>query len=218
MRFITSLQIYFINSTLIFNKFLSYIFPERCIACRKEGTLLCNKCTLISKPKTFNSDPFEKIFIGTNYSGTTKRAIQCFKYSFFKKLSIPLGNIIKKSIPEELNNAYFIPIPLHWSRKFYRGFNQAQLLANQISTNSCNLLIRSKKTKSQALQTRESRLQNLENAFQINPNIENPPPKAHPIILIDDVATTFSTLKSAAKCLKKSGYKRIFGAAIAHGK
>jgi ComF family protein len=197
---------------------LKFLFPERCIACRTEGALLCEKCELISKPKTYDSDPFEKIFIGTNYHGVVKKAIQCFKYSFFKKLSNPLGNLIQKSIPEDLKNTCFIPIPLHWSRKFYRGFNQAELLTTSISPNSCNLLIRSKKTKSQALQSRETRLQNLENAFQINQKIKNPPPLTQPIILIDDVATTFSTLSSAAKCLKKSGYTRIFGAAIAHGK
>ena len=96
------------------------------------------------------------------------------------------------------------PIPLHWTRRNWRSFNQSDLLASGIAQNlklKClpNLLIKTKNTRSQAsFRHKISRTKNLNHAFEIN-KLQKIPQN---LIIFDDVYTTGATLKSAASILK----------------
>jgi len=124
------------------------------------------------------------------------------------------------------SNLVIIPIPLHFKKEYERGFNQAKLLAQEFGKLAgipclTNILIKTKETPAQvAVENKELRIKNLENAFQINPKASQSDLKLlafGTIILIDDVATTGATLSHAASALEKIGIKKIIGLVLAHG-
>jgi ComF family protein len=144
-------------------------------------------------------------------------------------LGLPLGKIIAKilqkndlSLPD-----FIIPIPIHRHKLKWRGFNQAEILANSVSQNltpglplavRTDLVFRHKKTKAQMkIKTYQERLSNLEDAFSVFPQAEKIL-NGKKILLIDDIATTGATLFECAKTLKIAGAKEVAGAIIARQK
>lgn len=202
--------------------FLDLLFPVSCLGCKKEGFHLCSKCA--------DSIPLEISEIETQYLdhlySATKfdhpllnRALKEFKYRFVKDLSRPLAQIIKRMLRE--NNLIFdspiaIPVPLSKKRLNWRGFNQAELIAKHLDWGvSTNIISRKKSAKPQAdIENKEERAINIEGDFEINSdtNVDN-----RNFILIDDVATTGSTLNECAKILKQNGAKTVIGITVAHG-
>lgn len=127
---------------------------------------------------------------------------------------------IKKSpnIFLDFNDSLLVPVPLHKRRKRWRGFNQAEVIAEVISKKlnidlNSGKLIRIKYTKPQVKMSERERKINLCDCFLwqgsdlLNRNI----------ILIDDVTTTGSTFNECARALKIAGAGEIWGLAIAKG-
>ncbi len=121
-----------------------------------------------------------------------------------------------------------VPIPLHFKKEYERGFNQAELLAQEFSKISnipllTNLLLKIKETPAQVkVENKDLRIKNLEGAFALNPKQLNHLITAQQInystiILIDDVATTGATLFHASRALEPLGAKEIVGLVVAHG-
>jgi ComF family protein len=123
----------------------------------------------------------------------------------------------------------FVPIPLHWLRKGKRKFNQAEFITDIFAKEYkrpvfLNLLIRTKNTEQQTKLKGKERKDNVKGVFKvrniyltkkirdeyyrIDKNLKN-------IVLIDDVATTGATLKSAANTLKRSGAKKVWAITLA---
>lgn len=113
-----------------------------------------------------------------------------------------------------------IPIPISKKRRRERGYNQCELLvdeiirldADKIFKKDYNLLIRSKHIERQTLKGREERIENSKNIFEVVKNEEF----NQKIILIDDVTTTGSTLKEAIETLADAGYTEIEALTVAH--
>lgn len=108
-----------------------------------------------------------------------------------------------------------VPVPLHWTRRFWRGFNQSAMLA-EIVSNECRIPIahvlrRIRPTGFQSHRARKERWTALRDAFRVTGDI------APNIILVDDVATTGATLDACAKVLKAAGASRVEGWVIARG-
>ncbi len=197
-------------------KFLEIFFPKSCINCFKEGEFICQTCfgkIKITNPK-LNNPNFIKLFVPCylHQNPVLQKAIHKLKYSFYKDISIQLSLLFSHiKLPE---NAYIVPIPLHKKRFKYRGFNQAEILAQNINLPSIQLLKRIKNTNAQAQLSKNQRHKNIKNSFVINS--DNPLPHSTPLVLLDDICTTFSTINEAAITLKKAGYKLIYGMALAH--
>ncbi|MCP4179896.1 MAG: ComF family protein, partial [bacterium] len=123
---------------------------------------------------------------------------------FISKLA---SNILDHS---KLKFDYIIPVPLHKFKKFIRGFNQSYLISQYISkTNNIpcrEWLIRKKYTISQTKLSSTSRRKNIINVFSPSKRaiIKN-----KDILLVDDVMTTGSTLRSAANVLLNAGARQI---------
>ncbi len=210
----------------IFNYFLTLIFPIECLGCLKEDTYLCNECLdTIAINTNFkfkhNLKYINKIYSATKYDNKLiQTAIHYFKFRYIKELVIPLSKILIKYLEQEkieINEYILIPIPLHKKRYLERGFNQSELIANQLAkyfniSILSNVLIRSRNTPHQVGLNKKKRLSNLNKAFHIlkPEDIEN-----KKIILIDDVVTTGSTLEEAAKTLKEAKVSRIIAITIA---
>ena len=103
----------------------------------------------------------------------------------------------------ELPSPVFIPVPLHWRRKWHRGFNQAAEISRQLERHTNiptrNALSRTRNTKTQTRLGRSDRLKNLEGAFRFRKLA----PHFKSAILVDDVFTTGSTATACAEVLKK---------------
>lgn len=204
---------------------IDLFYAKHCIFCNKEGRFICQNC--FDKIRKRNDqiieagNPIQKLYIPCHFHNNPilQKAVHYMKYSFYKDISCELSvfftEILKAHPPPE--NSYLVPIPLHKKRQKFRGFNQAKLLTDAVSGKleipTIDLLIRTKYTKSQATLNREERIQNMKNVFELNSLVDVP--KSTTIILVDDICTTLSTLKEAAKALQKNGYNIIFGMALA---
>lgn len=159
-----------------------------------------------------------------------RQAIWELKYRGNPKVAALLGKILseeiitelsEKAIFEKFDNPLLIPIPLSKKRLRERGFNQSELLAKEIIKNDLQKLLeldtksllKIKDTSPQTKISREKRLKNLADCFQVTkPEII----RGRNIILIDDVSTTGATLKEAHLTLLASGAKSVIAFTIAH--
>lgn len=125
------------------------------------------------------------------------------------------------SVYSDFKKPILIPIPLFKKRQRKRGFNQTEILADEIiaiggssfSELRKNILKKIKDTPSQTSLERRKRLRNVNDVFAVN-NAEEI--KDRNIILLDDVTTTGATINEARKILLNAGAKSVIGVAIAH--
>lgn len=116
--------------------------------------------------------------------------------------------------------ALLVPVPLHTYKQNYRGFNQSAVIASALEElnpnwHLCNMLSRNRFTKTQKDLKQKERQTNIDDAFSLKDNLALPKnftitltPET-PIILIDDVLTSGSTLMSAAHTLQTNNYTNI---------
>lgn len=206
----------------IFSKIISIIFPSHCYNCHKEGDSLCDSC-LKNTRKVLDTPA---IYITSIYSfkdPIIKKSIHAIKYFHRKDLIEPLTQELAKEIcvtnsyKLQANSWTLVPIPMPRLRKYMRGYNQAELIANSLSK-KCSLLVRSdvlvrlKSPKRQVkTKTKSERLQNQHNSFKITNNVKN-----MNIILVDDVTTTGATISEARNTLLKAGAGSVIAVTIAH--
>lgn len=96
-----------------------------------------------------------------------------------------------------------IPVPLHWSRKHARGYNQAEIIAAELAkaldAKLCtDVLRRARRTRSQTSLSAEERLQNVSGVF----SVVKPPREARHIVIVDDTFTTGATLAACYMALR----------------
>lgn len=233
----------------IINFFLDLIFPKICLGCQKEGYYLCENCLekipLIDKfvcplcgqlsfwGKTCEKCQKKFYLTGLIYACSYKinlirEAIKALKYEYLQELVKPLTGLLIKCI----KNSHFlsnfsqstfryliIPVPLHRKKILFRGFNQAELIGQEIAQEfdlelKNNLLIRVKNTASQTDLKENQRFLNVQNVFQVK---ERKMISNKIIFLVDDVITSGATLNEAAKVLKEAGTKEVWGLTIAKG-
>lgn len=119
---------------------------------------------------------------------------------------------------------YIAAVPLHKKRQQERGFNQAEVMALELSRLTKlpykRLLVRTLHTPPQAqIHDRQERLQRLQGIFTCNPQLINLQTyKNKTCLLIDDVTTTGTTLNECARVLKQTlQFKKVIGLTVAHG-
>ena len=110
-----------------------------------------------------------------------------------------------------------VPIPLHWWRKWTRGYNQSAAVAREIASElrvpfESRLLRRVRLTPQQAQPTRAARQQNVKGAFQVRRSANL---TGRTVLLVDDVMTTGSTASEAARTLLAAGAERVVVAVLA---
>ena len=110
-------------------------------------------------------------------------------------------------------------VPLHWTRRLRRGFNQSALLVKTLKSaqpglKSARLLRKTKNTPSQTRLTASQRLTNVKGSFQV---LQPDRVSQSRILLIDDVMTTGSTVNEAARVLRKAGAAEIYILTLARG-
>ncbi len=144
------------------------------------------------------------------YEGSLRSLIHLFKYSGMKPLAPCLGRFLERAIPVDEAYDLVVPVPLHWRRKWQRGFNQAELLARHLARRRqlpmMNALRRRKAAGVQATLTVAARRRNVAGAFSA---VSSADLTGKRVLLIDDVMTTGATAAACAAALKRGGAKSV---------
>ena len=205
--------------------FLDLLYPPLCVECERltKGPPLCLSCyQKIEYPWQQPSLKLEPLYLDYFYTATLYQKpittlIRQMKYKRLAPLAPFAGQLLYDSVFLPLPNVV-TSVPLHPDRQRWRGFNQSELIAKEFAEQThkpyCSLLTRTTYRPNQAtLKHKQQRLMNLENVFALSSPRELP---AH-ILIIDDVATTGTTLNECAKILKQNGVKKVGGLTLSHG-
>lgn len=152
------------------------------------------------------------------YEGLLREAVLRCKHAWNEGLAIALGKFLGHLLAQsEMPFDAIVPVPLHWWRRWQRGYNQAQAIAEGISEIvnrplCTRLLKRVRVTPSQASQGVTQRRENLRGAFRARRSSGHWP---RAVLLVDDVMTTGATLSEAARALREVGIREIHAAVLA---
>ncbi len=208
---------------------LDFLFPRYSID-GEEGDWITSeeRRNLMARPKVLSTEELrstdvqflDRLTSASSYDEEPllKRAIQLFKYKRIADLDADLALLLFQASDflEDPDDIVLCPVPLHWTRKFERGFNQSErlmeLLAWEKGFSCAHLLKRHRATGHQAHRKRGDRFTALDDAFSF---VEKDIPAR--VVLIDDISTTGATLDVCAKVLKEAGVRRVEGLVVARG-
>ena len=201
-------------------------YPQRCVGCGADlssGSVspLCLIC-FNEMPRTgfagVDANPVEKIFFGRlpllfahselyfSKSGIVQQMIHELKYRGNKEMGEFMGRLIGQSLEGGHGTAccdYLVPLPLHPSKLFRRGFNQAEVICNGISSRTGipvlnNHVSREKFTETQTRKKRTERWKNVDGSFSVK---DENSLHGKRLLLVDDVLTTGATLEACGRAL-----------------
>lgn len=185
------------------------------IVCAKCGSAFLNQrsidsqglCRLCASGVT----AFAAAYSFGEYAGALRELIHLLKYRRIRPLAVPLGRMMARALPPQATHHAIVPMPLHWRRRFIRGFNQAELLAHVVAGRTglpvLPALRRRAHTRAQAtLPSSAQRRANVRGVFAV-PHPETI--SGMRLVLVDDVLTSGATVNSAATALLRSGAARV---------
>lgn len=203
------------------NSVLDYFFPPICGMCGEiNENYICNNCyENIKKIKKcvineYNNRNFSKHLYIFRYEGIIRNKIIEYKfedkgylYKMFAKIILSdkkTCNFIKKY-------DVIIPVPISKKRKKKRGYNQSELVANELAQKLnqdiwTDIIIKKKDNKPQSELNKLERIKNVEDIYEINKPIEV---KNKKVLLLDDIYTTGSTVNGIARKLKQNQTQEI---------
>lgn len=176
-----------------------------------EGSALCGPCrqeeTVFDRLRSFGA-----------YDGELQKLIVLLKYNGIRPLAVTLAGwlaLLLSQHPELKEVDAIVPVPLHARRQRARGFNQAELVAREVSRWTglpveADWLRRLKDTPSQTGLTPRQRQENVRGAFEANAKLDS-----GRILLLDDVCTTGATLNACARALRQAGAARVGAITVA---
>ena len=156
-----------------------------------------------------------------SYEGALRDIIHRLKYGRRQSIAPQLGRLMRHHGADLLAGADIaVPVPLHWSRRYWRGFNQAELLAAQLGLPVAHLLRRVRRTRPQVDLPARERQANVEGAFALRRReawngpawlrrLVATPLAGLTVVLVDDVSTTGATLEACARVVKHAGAKEV---------
>jgi ComF family protein len=159
---------------------------------------------------------FDAVYTYGSYEDSLRKLIHLFKYDGVQPLARRFGDWLALALPREQRFDVIVPMPLHWIKRWQRGFNQSDLLAREIGRRwqvPVRTVVRRKKsTAPQAGLTNAKRRANVSGAFTVRRGVSL---KGQRVLLIDDVITTGATARACALALKRAGAKHVAVLALA---
>lgn len=217
---------------------LDWLFPPDCVGCGKRGYRWCpdcqgSACTLPSSVCPVCGEPgnsshpcnrcrqnrpaFQALRSCGEYGGSLREALHQLKY----RRNIPLGESLSRAMINKLDTLEWrielvVPVPLGQARLKERGYNQAALLAFPIALAigvgySTTAVWRARETRSQVDLNLNERMKNVAGAFAA----ARKEVSGKRVLIIDDVATTGSTISACADALIQTGASAVFGLTLA---
>ncbi len=166
--------------------------------------------------------PFRGVLAAAPYQHEAARCVHLFKYNRRLDMGEMIGRMMVSRLTEPLKALedrvdWIVPVPLHWRRERWRGFNQSQILARHLSESTglplkSKVLRRIRATRMQVRLPAHRRAENVRGAFSLRPGFPLPLPG---IILVDDVVTGGHTALECARTLREGGCPEIWIAAFA---
>lgn len=163
----------------------------------------------------------DRVVAGYPFGGLLRNVVSDWKFAGRPEWGHWLGRRLAESLEDRVNWEEWeglTPVPMHRRRREERGFNQALQLARGVSETTglpvLRLLRKHRRTDPQSNLDRDERHRNLRGAFSMNP--EQPVPAgADSILIVDDIYTTGSTLRTAAGVLQDEGVQKVGGLVLA---
>ncbi len=173
-----------------------------CGACRKRSLIL------------------NQVVAGFPFRGVLRSVVSDWKYysnpEWSPWLAEKLVEVSRDRIDEAEWNA-LVPVPMHWRHRNERGFNQAlqlaEALGDRVNMDVLHVLSKTRRTSRQSELARQERLKNLDGAFALNE--KELPSSVSSVLVVDDIYTTGSTLRTAAKVLHNHGVSKTGGLVLA---
>jgi len=177
------------------------IYPSKCLFCRvaldDKNAYACAGCAV------HGSAPYA-------YNDITKRPVHALKYSGIKTLARPMARAIYEGLAADIYVDILLPVPLHENRLKERGFNQAVLLALELSSllglPVIDGLKRVRDTAPQHSLSHDKRVENLRDAIVVKEGFEAAGLR---ILLVDDIFTTGATSDECKRALEQAGAKSV---------
>lgn len=202
---------------------ISFVEQPYCYSCGKPLSSseqeYCYDC--IKNPKSFTRG-----FSLAVYNNITQSSLSSIKYKNRRQyLSFYVNETVKNygSLFTSLHLDAILPVPIHPKRMRKRGFNQAILFAKALGKQLQipvydSVLIRVINTLPQKNLSPQKRLENLQKAFSLHPELTSGLLPFKRILLVDDIYTTGATMEALSLLLKKAGVKEVYVFSICIGK
>ena len=217
---------------------LDLLLPEYCAVCEREGAYLCSDgcadglarlerpyCFVCASPRVpqlcdwcrRSAPAFDSVRAPYEFRGAVRRMVHDLKYRHVR-IAVPYMARLLAAYLER--NPYpvdaYCPVPLHRRRERGRGFNQSELIAEELGQLTgvpveTAGLRRVRDTPPQvSMESSGERWRNIADAFEYVSDAGG-----RRYMLIDDVVTTGSTMSACAEALKNAGAANVWGIAFA---
>lgn len=211
------------NPVMLLRALDDAVMPRRCVFCgtrtRGPERNICKGCnddlSYIDSPPTPVASPLEYDIAPLAYEFPVDAAIKALKFQrklYYAAAFVELLCAASKSLPDDIDAV--LPVPLHWRRQWFRGFNQAleigKPLAKHLGVPVINAVRRKRATPFQSGLDAHARARNLRAAFVALGDLSY-----RHVLIVDDVITTGTTVTKIAAVLHDAGVKQVSALAVA---
>jgi ComF family protein len=222
-----------------FKDFIDLVYPQTCLCCHtpleNNNISICLQCQYdlpltqqhlqpenTTAQKFWGRIPLKSAFSYLYFvkDGKVQKLLHHLKYNNNQEVGELLGrffgnDLTKANLSQEFD--LLVPIPLHPTKLYKRGYNQVDCIARGMSETmkvvwQADALLRTRANTSQTKHNRLERLDNANKLFEVKDENEI---KGKNILLIDDVITTGATIEAAAEVLLSAGCQSLSIAALA---
>ncbi len=144
--------------------------------------------------------------------GSLPALIRRHKYGLDQSVGKALAEYLGDDLPlAAADYDVVVPVPLYWRRLWWRGFNQAALLAAEVAARmrlplDATSFVRVRSTTSQTSRHHDERIRNVRRAFRVKRPDRL---KGRRLLLVDDVMTTGATVDECARTLVAAGASSV---------
>lgn len=222
---------------------IDFVYPPLCLGCSdytENENGICDRCLdaieTFAYPFCLSCDEFIPaghkcaackaeslpLYAFGNYAGPLEQIIIQFKFKGITRPSEFLAGLLVRSFGSDITSLgaqALVPVPLHARRQTYRGYNQAEVFARDLSIEldipvEIDVIRRTRKRRPQARLSLASRAANVNGVFEI----DEPAEDLVRVILVDDVVTSGATVREAARTLRETNIKVLAVIAMAHAR
>lgn len=180
---------------------------------------MCDGCyddlPKIPSPPPPASSPLQYDIAPVEYAFPVDAAIKALKFQrklFYVPAFAELLCAAADQLPKDIDA--ILAVPLHWRRRWFRGFNQAVEIAKPVASRLgvplVRDVVRGRATPFQSGLSARERAENLRSVFVVRGKL-----RYQHVLIVDDVITTGTTVRELARAMKRGGVKQVSALAVA---